>query len=453
MKLTLYMKTLKHKIKIKYINLDKFMLMPGFLERLSVVEALNEIFISGRQISDLKEDPKFFFHLLSSSQRAWSYRILDSVLRFTPSLDVKIDEFLTGKVTILVRNILRLVSCEILIEGTSPYASVNLAVQVSKVTKKTKHVSGLINAVSRKIATQNKIDTNVELPFFEVTLKDILVENYGNSTVKNIRTLLRKKPPIDITLKKKEDALFWSKKLNAKILPSKTLRVYETVQISTLPGYSEGHWWIQDAAAAFAVGLLQKLNNLMVLDLCAAPGGKTMQLCAAGASVTSLDLSLKRFVRFDENLNRVGYTPKKIVADILNFETLQTYDIVLLDPPCSSTGTIRRNVDLQYLNPLGRLKSLVEVQKTMLSKAANWVRPGGRLLYCTCSLLKTEGEDQVSSFLQENSFWEQVFINSNDVGVSAKWVDKNGGMRITPDCWMESGGTDGFYIAVLKKRK
>jgi len=238
--------------------------------------------------------------------------------------------------------------------------------------------------------------------------------------------------------------------LEAEVLPTGSLRLQNWGQISAMPGFDEGAWWVQDAAAALPAKLLGDLKGKTVLDLCAAPGGKTLQLAAAGAEVTALDLSAHRMERVRENLARVELKAETVVGDLLDYTPAAPFDAILLDAPCSATGTIRRHPDLPYAKAKLELNPLLNLQKDMLAEASGWLKPGGELVYCTCSLFPEEGEEQVASFLGTHPDFEQVPAEAE--GIDPAWRDAEGGLRLRPDYWPERGGIDGFFMAKLKKK-
>jgi 16S rRNA (cytosine967-C5)-methyltransferase len=228
------------------------------------------------------------------------------------------------------------------------------------------------------------------------------------------------------------------------------VRLPQVAQISQLPGYDSGAWWVQDAAAALPVRLIGPLAGLRALDLCAAPGGKTLQLAAGGAQVTAVDLSASRMNRVRENLARTGLTANCVVSDAFAL-TEGGYDVVLLDAPCSATGTIRRHPDLPYAKDGAEFAALINQQARMIDHALGLLRPGGRLVFCTCSLLPDEGEVQVEEALARHAGLT-VDAAARDVpGVEDAWHSPEGGLRLRPDYWPDQGGMDGFYIAILTK--
>lgn len=253
--------------------------------------------------------------------------------------------------------------------------------------------------------------------------------------------------PTDLTARSDAEAV--AKSLGGTVLPTGSVRLASGGQISALPGYDDGSWWVQDAAAALPVICLDPQPGEHVIDLCAAPGGKTLQLAAAGASVTAVDTSETRMVRVRENLKRTGLTADLRVGDALE-ETGQ-YDAVLLDAPCSATGTIRRHPDLPHAKDGSDFLALFDLQARLLDHAWTLLRPGGRLVYCTCSLLPDEGEVQVDEALNR---LQGAVIDRAAVarpGVEPDWITGSGGLRLRPDYWADRGGMDGFFIAVLRK--
>jgi 16S rRNA (cytosine967-C5)-methyltransferase len=227
------------------------------------------------------------------------------------------------------------------------------------------------------------------------------------------------------------------------------VRLRDAGQVSALPGYEAGDWWVQDAAAALSAKVLAAQPGEAVLDLCAAPGGKTLQLAAQGANVTALDLSEARMRRVRENLGRTGLSAELVVGDALEHEG--SYDAILLDAPCSATGTIRRHPDLPHAKDGSEFGDLIALQAQMLSHAHTMLKPGGRMVYCTCSLLPDEGEVQIEEVLKQFPDLSVDRATLDLPGVEPGWMTQEGGLRLRPDYWPERGGMDGFYIACLRK--
>ena len=237
--------------------------------------------------------------------------------------------------------------------------------------------------------------------------------------------------------------------IGGTLMPTGSIRVPDAGQVSLLPGYAEGLWWVQDAAAAVPVQVLAPKPGETVLDLCAAPGGKTMQIAARGALVTALDSSETRLARVTENLARTELTATIVVGDALTHTG--TYDAILLDAPCSATGTIRRHPDLPFAKDGAEFAGLIAQQAQMIDHALTLLNPGGRLVFCTCSLLPDEGEVQTEEALARHPGLSADSTALDLPGINPDWITPEGGLRLRPDYWPDLGGMDGFYIVALRK--
>ncbi len=285
------------------------------------------------------------------------------------------------------------------------------------------------------------------MPRLPSWLRTKLVAAWGESAVAAMEQAHFQGAPLDLTAK--DESLKLAKELGGQLLPTGTIRLSDPGQVSALPGYDAGRWWVQDAAAAIPAKLLNAAPGMQVLDLCAAPGGKTLQLAQTGADVTAVDISTKRLERLRANLTRTKLSAKIVVSDALKMGG--KWDAVLLDAPCSATGTIRRHPDLPFAKEGSDFADLIQLQTQLLRHALTLLKPGGRLIYCTCSLLPEEGEYQISELLSQNP---QVQIDARldpPLGLDPTWQSAEGGWRLRPDLWPEHGGMDGFYIAALCK--
>ncbi|MEO8241506.1 MAG: transcription antitermination factor NusB [bacterium] len=376
---------------------------------------------------------------LPASDRARALRLATETLRQIEPIDRLLQTFLKREPALDALNILRLAVTE-LQGGAAAHGVVNSAVELSRRSKATSGAAGMINAVLRKVPSGvTLVGPEQKMPRW---LRQPMVHAYGRDAVAAIEAVQATAPPLDLTL---NGAL----RPEGLALPTGSLRVKDAGQVSTLAGYAEGSWWVQDAAAALAVPMLGDVSGLRVLDLCAAPGGKTMQLAARGAQVTALDISGPRMARVRENLTRTGLLAELVVADALHWQPEVLFDAVLLDAPCSATGTIRRHPDLQYIKDGSEIAALVPLQAALFDRALGMVRPGGRLVYCTCSLLVEEGEWQLSAALARHP--DLRVVRTLIPGVPEAWFGAEGGLRLRPDYWADLGGMDGFFMVCVTK--
>ena len=350
--------------------------------------------------------------------------------------------------------ILTLGAVQLLFLEQPPHAVIDLGVHLAKRDAQALHFSGLINAVLRKVAEKGKtVLDGLDGP--RLNTPDWLWSRwsraYGVETAGRIAEAHMVEPALDLTVPK--DPARWAALLGGEFLPTGTVRLGKAQgSVENLPGYAEGSWWVQDAASAMPVRLLGALGGKSVLDLCAAPGGKTLQLCAAGARVTALDSSGPRLERLRGNLKRTGFEADVIVADVLSYEPDMQFDAVLLDAPCSATGTIRRHPDLPHIKSAAQMGAQLSLQARLLRQAAGLVKPGGTLLYCTCSLEPAEGERQITTFLPSHPQFAATPIHAGECGIEAQMVSEAGYLRTLPHMAIgTSRGLDGFFAARLTK--
>lgn len=345
---------------------------------------------------------------------------------------------------------------QILFLRTADHAAVNETVALVKgLSGKERGFAGLVNAVLRQaIRQRDKLLTDAEA-FPERNLPDWLRASwsavYGKEGMRDISRSLAQNPPLDISLKPGEDTESWSTKLAATLLPTGSLRRQMT-DVSSLEGYEAGAWWVQDMAAAIPAILFGDIDGKHVLDLCAAPGGKTMQLAARGARVTAVDRNKNRLKRLEANLARTKMSAKVIAADAATFKPDTQVDHILLDAPCSATGTLRRNPDVIWTKGPGDVEKLAGLQARILRHAFTLLPAGGTLIYCVCSLEKGEGADQVDAFLRETDSAERQPITPSEVGGLEELLTQNGDLLCLPSLLADRGGMDGFYAARLTKR-
>jgi len=425
----------------------------GVAPRLAATQLLHAVLFEKRLLSDVVSGQRSPLARLSPAERARAQSLAIGVLRNLAGLDEVLDRFLEKATPPKVRNTLRLAAYELLVDGAPAHGVVNAAVEIVRGSAKAGRLAGLVNAVARKLADQGPaIWQGIGPQPLLSWLAKPVVRHYGKDALAGIEAAHAAGAPVDLTLKNPSEADHWARALDARILPTGSLRLPGRPQVSALPGYAEGAWWVQDAAAALPARLLGDVAGKRVLDLCAAPGGKTMQLAAAGADVTALDVSPRRVKRVQENLQRTGLAAEIVVADALEYEPPERFDAVLLDAPCSATGTIRRHPDLPFVKAGADLSELFVLQEKLIDAACGLLKPGGRLVYCTCSLLPREGEDQVARAVERLQGLEMLEPDKLPAGMDESWRAGGGGWRLRPDYWPEIGGMDGFYMAVLTRR-
>lgn len=406
----------------------------GVTARATAVAILDGVLGEGRMLSDFSGEG------LAPADRARALRLAETTLRHLEPADRLLEKHLRKSPPLTVRNTLRLAVTE-LSQGTPAHGTVNAAVEITRQGgKRTAHLTGLVNAVLRALPEPLTLPVQ-KLPRW---LRQPLVHTYGRDITTAIEAIQSQEPPLDLTLR---DGFPHPE---GDLLPTGSLRLRAPGQLSTLPGYAEGGWWVQDAAAALPAKLLQPQPGERILDLCAAPGGKTLQLAAAGAQVTALDISAPRLARLQTNLARTGLTATLVTADALHWQPEAPFDAILLDAPCSATGTIRRHPDLPFVKDGSELPSLTTLQSQLIDRALTWLKPGGRLVFSTCSLLPEEGEAQLVATLQRHP---TLTVERPDLpGIDPEWYTPQGALRLRPDHWADSGGMDGFFMVRLRKK-
>lgn len=412
--------------------------------RAAAVALLGMILDEGAMLSQaMAEDG--VMDLLPPQERARAQRLTLSVLRHLEQTDRVLAPHLRKKTPPIVINTLRLAVVEMVVEGAAAHGVVNAAVSLMNADKRSAAMSGLVNAVLRKVAALDAPFAKLPPQRLPYWLRKPLVDTYGRDAVSAIEAVQGQVPPVDLT--PKTEAM---PEIDGAItLPNGSLRIANAGQISALPGYDAGDWWVQDAAASLAARLLDAQKGEQVLDLCAAPGGKTLQLAATGAEVTAVDISAPRLSRLAENLARTGLRARIIAADAMHWTPDALFDAILLDAPCSATGTIRRHPDLPFIKDGSDLPDLCALQSTLLDRALTWLKPGGRLVYCTCSLLPCEGEEQLAAALVRHP--DLTVLAPERHGIPTEWHSPQGGLRLRPDYWAEQGGMDGFFMVTLRK--
>ncbi|MBF9032902.1 methyltransferase domain-containing protein [Rhodobacterales bacterium HKCCE2091] len=384
---------------------------------------------------------------LTPAEAARAGRLALTVLRHLGRIDAILAPYLRHKPPLQVMGLLRLGAAELLVDGAAAHGVVDGYVSLAKRGgSKAARAAGLLNAVLRRVAETGAETWAGQVPqSLPQWLRKPLVAAWGEAATKAIEAVHEAGAPIDLTAKPGVAIE------GADRLPTGSWRLKPGAQVSAVPGYAEGAFWVQDAGAALAARALGDVAGLRVLDMCAAPGGKTMQLAAAGAEVTALDISEDRMARVAENLARTGLQADCVTADALVYDAAP-FDAILLDAPCSATGTIRRHPELPLIRGPKDVTSLTRLQARLIDRALGLLKPGGRLVYCTCSLLPAEGEDQVAAAFSRHPRLAPVALDPVALGAAPEWSGPHGSLRLRPDFWRDIGGIDGFCIALLEAR-
>jgi 16S rRNA (cytosine967-C5)-methyltransferase len=322
-------------------------------------------------------------------------------------------------------------AAQLLFLDVPDHAAVDLAIRHLREDPRSARYSALGNAVLRRLAREREAAL-AALGTFDDTpdwLRAGWVRHLGDGPAAAIAMIHRQEPPLDLTVK--SDPQGWAERLDGIVVPTGSVRLRSRENLTGLPGFAEGEWWVQDAAAALPARLLAVKPGERVADLCAAPGGKTAQLAQAGAAVTAIDRSAPRLRRLEANLARLALSAEIVTADAARFEA-EPFDAVLLDAPCSATGTIRRHPDVAWTKQPQDVGKLVALQSRLLDRAALLTRPGGRLVYCTCSLQPEEGEAQIEAFLGRTAGFARDPIAASEIGGLAEAVTPRGELRTLP---------------------
>ena len=422
----------------------------GGTARRAAVDLLDAVLGEGRALSELTGVGGPLARLDDPGERARAQRLAVETLRHLGRANQVLKPHLRKAPPLRVQNILGLATVEMLELGVAPHGAVSAAVALARSGRRTGHAAGMINAVLRKVAGAGEDWARLgpqELPGW---LRGRLLSAYGAKAVAAIERAHAAGAALDLT-PKDGDAAALAARLGGAALPTDSVRMPAREQVTALPGYIEGDWWVQDAAAALPARILAPAPGERVADLCAAPGGKTLQLAAAGADVAAVDASPERMARLTENLVRTGLKARTVVADVLGWAPEQVPQAILLDAPCTATGTIRRHPELPFIRSSADVKPLAEVQAALIDRALSLLPTGGRLVFCTCSLLPEEGERQVEAALARHPGLAADPAALLVRGVDPAWATAEGGLRLRPDYWPEAGGMDGFYIVLLRK--
>jgi len=385
---------------------------------------------------------------LSGRDRAFARALVMATLRRLGPIDSALQSKVKKAPPDKVVQVLRLGVAQAFVLKTPAHAAVTTSVDLVAQDKGLAMFKGLVNAVLRGLVREPP-----ELDDPELLAPSWLYARwravYSIEGARQIAAMIAEEPATDLSFKDPAQAAALAAELEGEVLPGGSLRTFKRGDISTWPGFAEGGWWVQDAAAAIPARLLNVKPGETALDMCAAPGGKTLQLAAAGAEVTAIDRSAPRLKRVSENLARTGLSAEIVAADAANWTDKRSFDAILLDAPCSATGTFRRHPDVLWAAKPSDVAGLAAVQSKLLDAAVRRLKPGGRLVYCVCSLETEEGEGQVAAFLRRTPGVTLDQIAVGEGGSPEASLDDDGTLRILPH--HVTGGMDGFYVARFRK--
>lgn len=425
------------------------------MPRLATFEIVQDVLRRKRPLDDALGAGRAYA-ALDPAGKAFAGFLVRTVLRRLGQIDALIAHCVRDPLPRKARpvyDVLRIGVAQLLFSATADHAAVSTTVDLCRTTGQVPFAK-LVNAVMRRLQREGAAMRDAQnAPRLNTPgwLMESWEAAYGAETAEAVAGQHLETPPMDLTVK--SDADTWAHTLGGRRLFDATVRLAEAGDVSTLAGFDDGAWWVQDAAARLAVGILGDVAGKRVYDLCAAPGGKTLDLAAAGADVTAVDISEKRLARLTENLARTGLTAELVAADVRNWQPAAAADIVVLDAPCTSTGTLRRHPDVQHLKSPEDVEKLSAIQGALLDAAANMIVPGGTLLYVTCSLQPAEGPDAIAAFLARTSAFYRAPIDAADVAGLADAVTADGDLRTLPCHMASEGGMDGFFAARLIRRE
>ena len=429
---------------------------PGFAARRKTAEVLDGVLRRRRPLDELLDSPDLA--ALSERDRALARNIVATVLRRLGTLRGLLARYLERGMPAQaprVESALLIGAAQILFLDVADHAAVDLSVRLVQADRRAAPYAGLVNAVLRRIA-RGGARLIADLDTVALDTPEWLMarwsRTYGAEIARAIALAHRHEPALDLTVK--ADAEGWAARLNGRVLLTGSVRVLSHGPLSRQPGYAEGAWWVQDAAAALPARLFGEVRGRRIADLCAAPGGKTAQLAHAGAEVTAVDRSAARLARLRDNLARLNLAAEVVLADATEWQA-EPFDGVLIDAPCSSTGTIRRHPDIAWLKSEGEIDRLVALQRRLLERAIELTKPGGTLVFCTCSLEPEEGERLVADLIEREPRMRRRPIEAAEIAGRRELLTAAGELRTLP-CHLPDpdprlAGLDGFYAARLER--
>ena len=428
---------------------------PGLAARLVATRLLTRVVDDGRNLDALCDASHGMreFLVLEARDRSLARAIAVTALRYRRPIDQVIswaaDRKPPRKARFLIHS-LHVAMAQVLFMDIEDRAAIDLAVSAIGNDDRTRRFKSFANAILRRVSREKQdllAKTVATTPLLPQWMEKMLRSDHGKEKLARISAMVAHEPFVDISVK--SDPKHWAEKLGGFVLPTGSVRLMNRDAIHQLAGYEEGEWWVQDAAASVPARLIESGRPLTVLDLCAAPGGKTAQLVQAGHEVTAVEISKPRIVRLEQNLARLGFSARIVEADILEWEGEETFDAVLLDAPCSSTGTIRRHPDVMWAKNAEDIEALANLQLRLIQRASRWVKENGQLIFANCSMLKQEGEALLTKILKENDELKLDPIQPEELPGMEELINGQGAVRTLPYHFAADpsphGGADGFF--------
>lgn len=433
---------------------------PGLAARVAAAAAVADILGNGHTLEE-----RFAADAAAGRQQTFDARdralirsIVTATLRRLGTIRAALAQFLDKglpKKAGSLEHALTVGAAQLLFLDVPDHAAVDLAVRAVRADPKAAPYAALANAVLRNVARARDDLREPADPFIDTPpwLAARWKKNWGAEAAERIALMHRCEPTLDLTVR--SDAAGWAEKLGGVVLPTGSVRLLTHDPVPELAGYEDGQWWVQDAAAAIPARLLDVKPGERAADLCAAPGGKAAQLASAGAQVVALDRSAERMKRLAENFERLRLPVEIAVGDALTFDA-PPFDAIILDAPCTATGTIRRHPDVAWVKRVSDIGALAAMQARMLDRACSLLKPGGRLVYCTCSMEPEEGEAQIAALLRRNPDMTRMPVNAGEIGGLADCVTPDGDVRTLPSKLPNEdprlAGLDGFFVSRLMRK-
>lgn len=425
----------------------------GMASRLVAIDALEAIFQHGDFFDSISYGDDF--RSLSPEDKSLVRATVYAVLRDCDVIDTAISVFCEKPIAPNKQEAMqamRVGFAQIFIMKMPEYAVVDSVVEAVKATK-ARYLADLVNAIMRRAVRELK---QLPAPIMPRTIPAWMwqgwINAYGADVASRIVRSSMQAAPLDISVR--AAAAAWARKLGGIVMSNDVIRIEARPDVAKLPGFSEGVWWVQDVASSIPVKLLPQPAGKKVLEIGAAPGGKTAQLAMAGADVIALDRSDKRLDKLRQNMERLKLNVKAVAADVFEYEPEGKFEAILLDAPCTATGTIRRHPEIPFIRRESDIDEMQELQSRMLDRAADWLEVGGVLIYCVCSLQPEEGEKQINDFLSRHSEYARMKIRDEEMSwLNENWQTADGDARILPSFWSDKGGMDGFFIARLMRHR